>query len=44
LRFQYSALQQAGSIPLIGDDETAVRTVLAENERDGRKASGPEIG
>jgi hypothetical protein len=44
MRFQYSALQQAGSIPLIGDDESAVRTVLAENERDGRKASGPEVG
>jgi hypothetical protein len=40
MRFQYSALNQAGSIPLIGDDESAARTVLAENERDTTTRAG----
>jgi hypothetical protein len=34
MRFAYSALTQIGSTPLIGDDEPAVRTVLAETGRD----------
>jgi hypothetical protein len=40
MRFQYSALGQAGSIPLIGDDESAARTELAENERDTTTPAG----
>jgi hypothetical protein len=44
MRFQYSALKQAGSTPLIGDDESAARTVLAENERDGTTRAGTQPG
>ena len=44
MRFQYSALKQAGSTPLIGDDESAARTVLAENERDRTTRAGRQSG
>jgi hypothetical protein len=44
MRFQYSALKQAGSTPLIGDDDSAARTVRAENERDGTARAGGRSG
>jgi hypothetical protein len=44
MRFQNSALKQAGSTPLIGDDESAARTVLAENERVGTMRAGRQSG
>jgi hypothetical protein len=32
MRVQYSALNQAGSVPLFDDNESAARTALAEND------------
>ena len=44
LRFQYSAMKQAGSTSLIGEDESAVRTVLAETERGATTRAGTQPG
>jgi hypothetical protein len=44
MRFQYSALKQAGSISLIGDDESAAGTVVADNEREGTTRAGGQSG
>ena len=44
MRFQYSAMKQAGSAPLIADDELAARTVPAETEPDGTTRAGRQPG
>lgn len=44
MRFQYSAMKQAVSAPLIADDESADRTVLAENEQGATTRAGTQPG